>query len=220
MKQPRVLIFAPTPDFLKSVSHQLMQKFEVQWASSEPMTLFLFQKWTPLITVLPSHKTSLLKALQKWKSNSSFLIAVNSKKESPLYNEKIALEQGANLFLHLPEAKSQQRLVWYIEAIQKQHTPSSFFLLKVPEQSVSFENKTYHLSKTQIDLLNFFIQNPEKLLTRKQIQEQIWPQTNISLRSIDAHISKLKKALPPLENYIQNIYGKGYIFSLKKKAVA
>ncbi|MCB0392546.1 MAG: helix-turn-helix domain-containing protein, partial [Bdellovibrionales bacterium] len=52
------------------------------------------------------------------------------------------------------------------------------------------------------------------------IKENIWDNADISPRSIDAQISKLKKILPEIGQDIINIYGQGYILTPDNKQAA
>jgi DNA-binding response OmpR family regulator len=68
----------------------------------------------------------------------------------------------------------------------------------------------------QMQILLAFSQNPNRLLTRVWMKDHIWKGMEISSRSIDAQISKLKRLVPALEEHLRSIYGEGYIFDTRK----
>ncbi|MEQ8173354.1 MAG: response regulator transcription factor, partial [Candidatus Eremiobacterota bacterium] len=63
-------------------------------------------------------------------------------------------------------------------------------------------NRTLFKSETQIeltprefDLLKFLVQNPNKLLKRDEIIEEIWKQEYVDHRSVDVHIRRLREKI-------------------------
>jgi len=80
-------------------------------------------------------------------------------------------------------------------------------------QRVNFQGKSVGISRTQFKLLLALAVNMEQLLTRKWLRQHVWNNAKISPRSIDAQISKLRKALPSVDNNILNVYGEGYILT-------
>jgi DNA-binding winged helix-turn-helix (wHTH) protein len=81
------------------------------------------------------------------------------------------------------------------------------------DYTVHYQEKLVRTTPTQFKLLLSFVSKTDELLTREWLQENIWDNNSISHRSIDAHISKLKKLLPALSGSLINIYGKGYMLS-------
>jgi DNA-binding response OmpR family regulator len=75
---------------------------------------------------------------------------------------------------------------------------------------VQFQSKSIRIPPAQSKLLNALLTHQEELLSREWFRGVLFKGSNISLRSIDAHISKLKRNIPLLEGQILNIYGKGY----------
>ena len=70
------------------------------------------------------------------------------------------------------------------------------------------------LSRTEYDLLHFFLSYPEQVLTRDVLIENIWGATpGLNSNVLDIYISRLRRKLgePPL---IHTLYGTGYV--LKK----
>ena len=71
------------------------------------------------------------------------------------------------------------------------------------------------LSSTQFRLLEYFMRNPQQLLTRSMLLEAVWglsfdPTTNI----IDVHVTHLRKKVevPGLPLLFRTVRGKGYVF--------
>jgi DNA-binding response OmpR family regulator len=72
------------------------------------------------------------------------------------------------------------------------------------------------LTSSEFKLLVYFIQNPDKIVTREQILEVVWNNatTHVIDRTVDAKVSLLRKKLNPYGNILKSIYGVGYRLSL------
>ncbi len=77
------------------------------------------------------------------------------------------------------------------------------------------ENKFLDLTRLEFKLLVFFSERLDLILTRQQILDCVWPNNlNISERTIDSHISNLRKKLGGLDFELRAISGIGYRFSI------
>lgn len=63
----------------------------------------------------------------------------------------------------------------------------------------------------EAQLLKLFIEHPGRVLKREDIQRLIWANVKITSRTIDSHVSRLRKRLNGAEAGIQSIYGGGYV---------
>jgi two-component system phosphate regulon response regulator PhoB len=79
------------------------------------------------------------------------------------------------------------------------------------------------LGPTEYRMLEFFMQNPERVYARAQLLDRVWGgNVYIEERTIDVHIRRLRKALETvkLDGLIQTVRGAGYRFSTRTDAVA
>ena len=74
-------------------------------------------------------------------------------------------------------------------------------------------NEIINLTKNEFLLLKFFIQpnNLNKVFNRKELIDSVW-KTNISNRTVDTTISRLRKKLGNSEKYLVTKLGFGYGF--------
>lgn len=74
------------------------------------------------------------------------------------------------------------------------------------------------LTPIEFKILNLFLAEPNKAFGRDEILNKVWGQ-NIFVypRSVDTHVSKLRKKLGPKGNVIRSIHGFGYKFSAPSK---
>ena len=93
--------------------------------------------------------------------------------------------------------------------------------LSVPYQKAILkeaeQDKDLRLTPTEFRLLYFFIKNEGEVLSRSQLLATIWSdEVHVLTRTIDKHISTLKKKLASRASYIQSIHSRGYRFSTSK----
>lgn len=71
------------------------------------------------------------------------------------------------------------------------------------------------LTKTEYNILTLLIMNEEKIFSRSDILSQAWEDDNIvSERTVDVHITRLRKKMGVYGDAIVNRTGYGYIFNI------
>ncbi len=90
-------------------------------------------------------------------------------------------------------------------------------VLDCPNQSMKRGSRSVNLSDKEFQLLYFFLQNPDRLISHEELIEHLWgKETTLQSNALVAQIKLLRKKVdsksdPPL---IHTVYGKGYRFSL------
>ena len=73
------------------------------------------------------------------------------------------------------------------------------------------------LTKKEFEILNLLVQNPDRAFTRNQILEKVWGNAlQVTERTIDTHICKLRAKIQPHDIAIEQIHGVGYRFNPNK----
>jgi two-component system phosphate regulon response regulator PhoB len=88
---------------------------------------------------------------------------------------------------------------------------------------VTAAGREIDLGPTEYRMLEFFMQNPERVYARAQLLDRVWGgNVYIEERTIDVHIRRLRKALEAvrLDGLIQTVRGAGYRFSTRVDAAA
>jgi DNA-binding response OmpR family regulator len=77
------------------------------------------------------------------------------------------------------------------------------------------------LTALEFKLLNYFANHVDEVVTRDMILDNIWGQ-NIYIynRSVDTHVSKLRRKLGEVAHIIQSVHGTGYKFKPTKNGSA
>lgn len=90
--------------------------------------------------------------------------------------------------------------------------------LNIAQRKVHVHGRESRLTPKQAKLLEVFIQNPGKLLTRKQLIREVWlTDYTGDTRTLDVHMSWLRQAIerdPRNPKFLRTIRGMGYRFDL------
>lgn len=89
--------------------------------------------------------------------------------------------------------------------------------LDVETLSVIYCNRLVKFPRRQVKLLHFFMSNPNKVHSRDQILLNVWTEDNQDLidRTVDVHISIMRKKIPLLKESITCFRGIGYKFEYR-----
>jgi len=90
--------------------------------------------------------------------------------------------------------------------------------INVESNEISVNGEIIDLTKTEYDILLYFMVNRNKLITRESIAEHAWGDSISYADNFDfvySHIKNLRKKIREKNggNYIHNLYGIGYKFS-------
>lgn len=78
---------------------------------------------------------------------------------------------------------------------------------------VSIDGTPVHVTNKEFDLLVYFMQNPNIVISRNTLLEKIWDEDFYGYdRTVDTHIKMLRKSLGPYGGLIKTVRGEGYKF--------
>jgi DNA-binding response OmpR family regulator len=79
---------------------------------------------------------------------------------------------------------------------------------------VTLNDETFDLSAREVKLLQIFYANPDKVLSRERLLNEVWGVTYWgTTRTLDQHISHLRKKIEPNTanvSVIKTVHGVGY----------
>lgn len=79
---------------------------------------------------------------------------------------------------------------------------------------VFIDEKEIPFSALEFKLLSFFVRNPDRVLSRERILNNVWGvDTFVTDRVVDSHIRSIRKKLGIYKDHIESIYGEGYRFN-------
>ena len=78
---------------------------------------------------------------------------------------------------------------------------------------VSVDGKRLDISPREYELLMYFVENKEHVLSRDQILDAVWGQDFIGYdRAVDTYVKKLRQTLGPARRHIETVIKSGYIW--------
>lgn len=90
-------------------------------------------------------------------------------------------------------------------------------IVTLDAKTVYIDNKVLNLTKTEYNILLLFIKNEGKLFSREDILNKVWHKGEVVVeRTVDVHITRLRKKLEHYGECIINRKGYGYSFNSDK----
>jgi|SRR5690554_312967 len=81
-------------------------------------------------------------------------------------------------------------------------------------KEVGVKGEIISLTKTEFELLALLAQSPDTLFSREKIIRDVWNGTYVNERTVDVHITRLRKKLGEYGDAITNRSGYGYRFNM------
>lgn len=132
------------------------------------------------------------------------------------------LDLGADDYLtkpfHLPELNSRIKSLLRRRKFEGKQEVIIDEITIVPEnRQVFVKNELLQLTKSEFDLLLFFVSNRGRVLSKESIAEHLWGDFADAADSFDfvySHLRNLRRKLVEKahNDYFQNVYGTGYVF--------
>ncbi|MEZ5404137.1 MAG: response regulator transcription factor [Bryobacteraceae bacterium] len=133
----------------------------------------------------------------------------------------VLLEIGADDYVTKPFGRRE--LLARIRAVLRRASPEVHTVLRFGETEVDLErrvvkrgNNEIKVTPAEYNLLVYFLQNPDRPLTRDMILNAVWGYDSFpNTRTVDAHVVKLRQKLEPDANvprHFTTVHGVGYRF--------
>src|ERR1700681_330848 len=133
----------------------------------------------------------------------------------------LLLEIGADDYVVKPFGARE--LLARIRAVLRRTSPESRKVAQFGSVAVDFERRVVtkrgeplKLTPAEYNLLTYFLQNPDRPLTRDMILNSVWGYESFpNTRTVDAHVVKLRQKLEPDPNvprHFLTVHGVGYRF--------
>ena len=78
---------------------------------------------------------------------------------------------------------------------------------------VRYRGEEIRLTHKEFELFRYMVERPGRVLTREKLLERVWGwESDIEVRSIDAHIRRLRLKLGAARDHVETVVGLGYRF--------
>ena len=94
-------------------------------------------------------------------------------------------------------------------------TDRSHIILELAEERIWIEDQSVQLHRSVYRLLRLFVEQEGKLVTKRDILRDVWPDTNVSDASVKDCVKNLRSVLGDSAanpTYIETVRGRGYRF--------
>jgi DNA-binding response OmpR family regulator len=133
----------------------------------------------------------------------------------------LLLEIGADDYVVKPFGRRE--LLARIRAVLRRASPEAHAVLRFSDTEVDLERRLVKrgvnevkMTPAEYNLLVYFLQNPDRPLTRDMILNSVWGYESFpNTRTVDAHVVKLRQKLEPDVNaprHFLTVHGVGYRF--------
>ncbi len=190
--------------------------FNVDWFTTGKAGMMALQAapYDAVILDLSLPQIDGLDILRHWRqSNHDVPVLILTARDT--LDQRIAgLQQGADDYLGKPFALSEvaARLHALIRRRHGQLHPQlthGAVTMEVGSHCVMLEGKPLMLKARELALLELFLLNPGRILTRAQLEEKLYGwDDDVSSNAVEVHIHHLRKKLG--NNFIRTVHGVGY----------
>ena len=223
----KVLVIEDEPDISKTLEYNLeRENFIVTTASSlsDAKEHLAKDNFSLLILDLMLPDGSGLDLCRELKSNSTIespLILILTAKDDEV-DRVVGFELGADDYVTKPF--SVRELILRVKAILKRgiNKPNTVeverkfgdLIIDVESHEVFVNNENIILTALEFRLLNQLVDRRGRVQTRDQLLSDVWGYSSeVTTRTVDTHIKRLREKLGVMGKYVQTIRGVGYKFS-------
>ena len=226
----KLLVVDDDPEIASLLSELLeLEGFEVETANNGVQALEKFDMSFDLILLdIMMPEMNGLNVLSQLRSKFTVPVIFLTAKDNE-YDKIIGLELGADDYILKPFNDREliarinallrrtrwDNLVNETDDLPQQYTVDKLVLNR-KQQSVYYDSKYIELTGTEFQVLLKFLENGGKIISRDTLSETVLGKEFIPLaRSIDVHVSNLRKKLPPRSDglpWIKTLRSKGYLF--------
>lgn len=153
----------------------------------------------------------LLKSEKRFATIPVIIITAKSGEKTMVDN----LNAGADDFLTKPF--SIKVLMAKVKAVLRRFSPEFKIIerygieLDTKSRTSSVDGEKVELTKTEFDMLMLFLANPNRVFTRDDILNLVWNlDADLNTRTVDVHISNLRKKLGRKGNLLKSVPKMGY----------
>ncbi len=88
------------------------------------------------------------------------------------------------------------------------------FTLDCEMQLAEISNKKINLTPIEFKILHLLAKNPNKVYSKENMKELLWPDVHVQNQNMDTHLSNLRKKTAPFSRNIKTIKSRGYVLHI------
>jgi two-component system phosphate regulon response regulator PhoB len=223
----KILVIEDEPDIRKNLEYNLSREgFSVSTAASisEANTLLTSKDYNLILLDLMLPDGSGLDLCKSIKSNSdteSIPIIILTAKDDEV-DKVVGFELGADDYVTKPF--SVRELVLRVKAVLKRGSKKKEIVevvrqfgdlkIDVDSHEVHVDDAKINLTALEFRLLRQLVDTRGRVQSRDQLLSDVWGYSaEVTTRTVDTHVKRLREKLGPMGKYVQTIRGVGYKFA-------
>lgn len=148
----------------------------------------------------------LIPAIRSSHSRSHIIIVTGHSNKEMAIN---AVNYGVSGFIEKPIMEEEmtsrlQAIDWF----------SSSLILNQLNRSASFKGRSCPLTRVEYIILETLYTKSRQLITREELEQNIWGGRHVAKNSLDTHLYNLKRKIPELKDHLSSVHGSGYILNI------
>lgn len=228
MEKLRILVVDDEESLCEILKFNLTQagyEVDVAYSAEEALTLHVASYNLLILDVMMGEISGFQMAniLKKNKSTAHIPIIFCTAKDTEDDTLK-GLDLGADDYISKPF--SVKEIVARVKAVlrrnKQQDQPEEntsihykTLFIDIAKKKVSVNSKEIALTRKEFEILYLFLQNPDKVFSRESLLERVWSDdVYVNDRTVDVHITRLRKKLIPYDKNIATRLGYGYCFEM------
>lgn len=222
-KKIKVLVVDDEPDIVEILTYNLEKEgYQVASANDGIKAVKTAAKFKPEVILLDimmprQDGVETCRQLREMEElRNTYILFLTARSEE--YSEVAAFEVGADDYINKPI--KPRALISRISALFRRESKKSQDLTQIrikdlvidrTSYTIDKNGKTIVLPKKEFELLYFLAKNPNMVLTRDELLQNIWgADVYVLARTVDVHIRKVREKIG--EAYITTVKGVGYKF--------
>ena len=223
----KILVIEDEPDIRKNLEYNLAREgFSVIGAASisEAESNLSAQTFNLILLDLMLPDGSGLDLCKKIKADSkteSIPIIILTAKDDEV-DKVVGFEIGADDYVTKPF--SVRELILRVKAVLKRGTEKKDILeverkfgdlrIDVDSHEVYVDDSKINLTALEFKLLRQLVDTRGRVQSRDQLLSEVWGySSDVTTRTVDTHVKRLREKLGPMGKYVQTIRGVGYKFA-------
>ena len=223
----KILVIEDEPDIRKNLEYNLAREgFAVIGAASisEAESNLSMQTFNLILLDLMLPDGSGLDLCKKIKADSkteSIPIIILTAKDDEV-DKVVGFEIGADDYVTKPF--SVRELILRVKAVLKRGTEKKDILeverkfgdlrIDIDSHEVYVDDSKINLTALEFKLLRQLVDTRGRVQSRDQLLSEVWGySSDVTTRTVDTHVKRLREKLGPMGKYVQTIRGVGYKFA-------
>ena len=223
----KILVIEDEPDIRKNLEYNLAREgFSVIGAASisEAESNLSMQTFNLILLDLMLPDGSGLDLCKKIKADSkteSIPVIILTAKDDEV-DKVVGFEIGADDYVTKPF--SVRELILRVKAVLKRGTEKKDILeverkfgdlrIDIDSHEVHVDDSKINLTALEFKLLRQLVDTRGRVQSRDQLLSEVWGySSDVTTRTVDTHVKRLREKLGPMGKYVQTIRGVGYKFA-------